>query len=279
MIAGVPDLTPLRSSFTIALLSAAWLLFILPETGSALEYEQAYGSYRAAVAERDLDTALIYARRAHRLASEELGGSHEETGVLAYNLGALNYQLKRYRDSVSPLEQAVKIYRENHGKWAEKNLLPVRKLAMAQLALGNLPEAERHYVRTMEILEKHRGRNNPEIAEILLHLMPLARTLEEPKRVRTYGLRALHILGQTPTRKKLEVGEIHVNLAASAMMLGDAGEANRHLGWALEIFEAELPADDRELKEFYRFAAGAYEQLGRTKSARALRRKFQEFEP
>ena len=93
---------------------------------SALEHQVAYRDYRAALIAQDFETALIYARKGHAFALRELGLRNAQTGVLAYNLGAVSYRLERYRDGLPPLLEAEKTYAENYGLDSTKNLRPIR---------------------------------------------------------------------------------------------------------------------------------------------------------
>ena len=245
-----------------------------PEPG----YKAAYQDYRNALIAQDFETALIYARKGHALALRDLGLRHAQTGVLAYNLGAVSYRLKRYRDALAPLLEAEQTYAENYGLDSKKNLLPVRKLAATSQALGNWPEAERYSVRAMEIIEAERGRTAPEITEILLDLTKITQNLGQAKRMRTYANRALYNMHQSEDPKALAIGHAYITLATAEIMLGDAVGVNKSLDRAIEIYEIHFSADDAQLLGLYAFAAETFEQTGRTGSARKYRRRLNDSE-
>ena len=69
--------------------------------------------------------------------------------------------------------------------------------------------SERAYVRAIQIIEGSRGRDDPQIADILGQLLRVASELGQPKRVRSYGLRALNILSKTEGADPTKAAWIH----------------------------------------------------------------------
>jgi tetratricopeptide (TPR) repeat protein len=251
-----------------------------PETASApeAEYQIAYSKYRKAVAEKDLQKALIYARKSHELAVRDLGPRNARTGVLAYNLGAVSFRLERYVDALGPLREAEATYLENYGADSSKNLLPVRKLADAYGALRVWPQAERYSIRAMEIVETNQGRTAPEITEILMELTQITQSMGHAKRMRSYANRALYNLHQDEDTKTMAIGHAYISLATAELMLGDASASHKSLDRALEIYEIHLSPDDPKLLDLYAFAAEAFERTGRATKARKYRRKLEDAE-
>ena len=117
-----------------------------------------------------------YARRSLDLATEELGPQHPKTAVLSYNLAAVSFQLERYGDAIPLLEQTIRLNELNYGARCAQNIRPTRKLARAYRAMDRYPQAERTSVRAIELIERHRGRNEEEIADILYDLVAIATT-------------------------------------------------------------------------------------------------------
>ncbi len=241
---------------------------------SALEHQVAYRDYRAALIAQDFETALIYARKGHAFALRDLGLRNAQTGVLAYNLGAVSYRLERYRDGLPPLLEAEKTYAENYGLDSTKNLLPIRKLASTYEALGNWPEAERYSVRAIEIIEAEQGRTAKEITEILMDLTQITQHLGEAKRMRSYANRALYNMHQGEDSNALAIGHAYISLTTAEIMLGDALAANKSLDRAIEIYESQMPPEDPRLLRLYAFAADTFDQTGRPGSARKYRRRI-----
>ncbi len=251
-------------------------LLLAPNSGRAEAYADAYKSYRAAIKEKDLEKALIYARKAHQAAQLELELEDAQRGVLAYNLGAVSHRVRRYRDALPPLQEAATRYAAAYGPESEKNLAPLRQLARTYQALGNWHEAERQWVRAISIVEAHRGRTAQGVTEILMALSEVAHQLDAPKRMRSYSQRALYNLYQGSDPTSLEVGHAHINLAKASILLGDASETNKNLDRAIAIYEIHLPRDSPELIDLYAFAAEAFEKTGRSTAARKYRRKVKE---
>ncbi len=262
------------SALCVALAMGALLL--APHSGRAETYADAYKKYRAAIEEKDLEKALIYAQKAHQAARSERGLEDTQRGVLAYNLGAVSFRVKRYRDALPPLQEAVAVYAAAHGAESEKNLPPLRQLAKTHQALGNWREAERHWVRALSIIEVSQGRTAQEVTEILMRLSEVARQLDAPKRMRSYSQRALYNFYQGDDPTALEVGHAHVNLATASILLGDASGTNKNLDRAIAIYETHLPPGSPELIDLYAFAAEAFENTGRSTAARKYRRKVRE---
>ena len=256
-----------------------WLSIAVAGPAPGETYRDAYGRYKAALIAGDIETALLYARKGHGLAVESLGPNAAQTGVLAYNIGAVSYRLKRFRDAYTPLQEAVSTYAKTHGADSPKNILPLRKLADTCAALEKWSEAERHAVRAMEIIEGERGRSDPEVTEILMDLIHLARSLEQPNRMRGYSLRALANLRKSGEPDALDIGHVHVSLATAEMLRGEASATNKSLDRALEIYELRLAPDDASLLSLYSFAADAFEQTGRPRAARKYRRRLKEAQP
>jgi len=278
---GYRERVTLRES-TLGALLLLVLLVLAPPAAPASEekpaYQMAYDRYKAALLERDLETALIHARKSHTLAVEAIGPRSPQTGVLAYNLGAVRFSLERYRDAVPALEEALAIYTANNGPASEKNFLPLRKLGQTHLELENWETAERYLVRAMGIIEETRGRTDPQITEILLDLTEIARNLDHAKRMRSYAMRALYNLHQGENPKALEVGHVYVSLATAEMLLGNASGTNKSLDRAIAIYEIHLTLKDPELRALYAFAADAFDQTGRESAARKYRRRLKEDE-
>ena len=241
-------------------------------------YRTAYARYKEALAEKDLEKALLYARKAHSLANEELGARDAKTAVLSYNLGAVSFELTRYRDALPPLQEAVSVYVEVYGPESEKNLMPLDKLAETTKALGDLPQAERHWTRSIEILEIKNPRTSPEVTAILFELLDVAQDLGEAKRMRSYAKRILYNLDAAGDSDSLEMGGVHISLAMAEILLGNAIGTNKNLERAIEIYEMRLPPNDSKLLELYAFAAEAFDQTGRPTAARKCRRKLRESE-
>lgn len=238
------------------------------------EYKVAYQDYRAALVAKDFEMALIYARKGHAFALRDLGLRNAQTGVLAYNLGAVSYRLERYRDGLPPLLEAEKTYAENYGLDSTKNLLPIRKLASTYEALGNWPEAERYSVRAIEIIEAKQGRTAHEITEILMNLTQITQHLGEAKRMRSYAHRALYNMHQGEDSEALAIGHAYISLTTAEIMLGDALAANKSLDRAIEIYESQMPPEDPRLLRLYAFAADTFDKTGRPESARKYRRRI-----
>lgn len=251
-------------------------LALSPAALGAESYADAYASYRAAIKDRDLEMALIYATKAHQAAQSVAELEDAQRGVLAYNLGAVSYQVKRYRDALPPLQEAAALYAAAYGRESEKNLAPLRQLAKTHKALRNWREAERHWVRAISIIEVEQGRTAPDVTEILMELSEVARQLDAPKRMRAYSQRALYNLSLGDDPDALEVGHAHVNLATASILLGDASETNKNLDRALAIYETQLSPKSPQLLDLYAFAAEAFEKTGRTTAARKYRRKLKE---
>jgi tetratricopeptide (TPR) repeat protein len=268
----------LKASTRFALAVLALVLVPLPGPSETADYREAYESYVAALQEKDLEKALIYARKSHDLAAAELGLRHARTGVLAYNLGAVRYNLDRYRDALPALQEAVATYAKNYGPESKKNVLALRKLGLTHMELENWSEAERYSVQAIAILEAERGRTDPAITDILLDLTEIARNLQHAKRMRSYAMRALYNLRQGDDPDALGVGHVYVSLATAEMLLGNASATNKSLDRALEIYEIHLTLEDPQLRALYTFAADAFERTGRSSAARKYRRRLKENE-
>lgn len=262
---------------TIALIFA---LTTLPAVALSAEESpdlaSAYAQYKAAIAQEDYETALIYARKADTAARKSLEGEDDKAGVIAYNLGAVNYHLERYRDSVEPLQRATEIYGKVYGPDAPENLVPVRKLGMAYAALADWPRAEKRLLQAVSIIELQQGREAEPIADLLIELVKTAQQQEAFRRSRNYGQRALYILDRSGKTRSHRSGRIHIDLVTAALQLGDGRGANQHMGWAIEIYEENFPERDPERKAVYRMAADVYAQTGKDPSARKYRRRAAE---
>lgn len=251
-----------------------------PEDASelSLAIRETYLEYKTAREERRLADALRAARKAYELALEELGDRHPQTGILAYNAGYTCLQLDRYGDAVSLLEQAVKIYQAAHGPQALVVAKPYRRLGQAYRAVGRPNDAERAYTRSIQIIEKHKGRDVEEIAHILYAMVPVAGTLGERQRVRSYGLRAIAIYSETRGPDDLRVAMLHDALARNAIAEGDFNAFQKHLEVATRIYEEKLPAGHAKPMSLYEFAAEAYKAVGMTGRAYRYRKKLAESE-
>lgn len=235
----------------------------------------AYARYKDAIAQQDYETALVYARKVDRAAARELGADDPKTGVLAYNLGAVHYQLERYRDAIEPLERAAGIYHMKYGPDAPENLVPIRKLGLAYQALEDWPRAEQTYLQAVSIIEADQGREAEPIADLLIQLIEVAEQQKKFSRARNYGRRALYILDRAGKTRGVRSGRVHVDLVTAEMQLGDATGANKHMGRAIEIYEENFAVQAPELKAVYLIAAKVYAQTGKDPAARKYRRRAQ----
>ena len=116
--------------------TAIWALLILSALGSVNaqeieEWKEHYRLYEKAVEEENLESAVVYARRASLASNRERGIQDRQSGVLAYNLGVVNFELGRYGDAADALEQALSSYRTHYGAADLKTTTPLVKLAAA----------------------------------------------------------------------------------------------------------------------------------------------------
>lgn len=263
----------LAHRFALLLLTASAVALACPGARAA-DYTEQYERYREAVAAKDLESAVVHARRALLAATRELGPQAEQTGVLAYNLGAVNYQLGRYADAAKALEQAIPVYESVYGPSSEQLTKPLVKLAGSHQELEHWDRAERLYVRASSILIEKRGRKDPEVGLILGQLMQVAAGIDDPKRVRSYGLRSLAALDGTDQGDPIALANIHVTVAGAEMRLGDARQARRHTERAVELYESRYERTDPQMLRIYGFAADVFEQTGKESTARKYRRRI-----
>ncbi len=255
----------------------ALTVFLLcsPGHGGAEELGSAYARYQRAVADGRLEEALTHARRSLDLALQAPETDERRLGILTHNVGMLNVRLGRYADAITILGQALAIYRTVHGEWAEQTLIPLRALAKAQQAIQRWPEAERSYARAIEIIERSRGRDDVEIADIAVQLGLVADALGAHQRVQTYGRRAIDIYRKVRGENDLQIARIHLRLASNEITRGDLRTARDHLDAAVPIFESQLPSGDPRLAEVYTFLIDGYRQVGKPGKVRKYRKKLQ----
>jgi len=244
-------------------------------TARAAEYADHYQRYQEAIEAKDLESAVVHARRAYLAAVRERGPADEYTGVLAYNLGVVNLELGRYRDATVAFEKALPVYEAVHGADSERIVLPLTKLAAAHQALEEWDAAERSYVRATRIIEKTRGDDDPALAGLFGQLALVADGLGEPKRMRAYGLRALAVAHRGEA-DPISVANLHLSVARAEMLIGDVRQAKRHTDVAVELYEKNSPPRDPQLIKVYGFAADIYEHYGKDYTARKYRRKVEE---
>jgi tetratricopeptide (TPR) repeat protein len=269
---------PRRIALLVALIGV-----LAPATTPAAEpaadassYQSAYQSYRQAVEEHDLESAVVHARRAYKRGRKQLGPDDLQTGTLAFNLGAVSLRLSRYRDAIDPLEDASRIYAIHYGPDDEHLVPPERLLGEASQGLERWDSAERHYVRAVDIVERTRGREDPELGALLIELVRVADELGEHQRTRAYGYRAIHVLTKTRPDDPTPLGLLHVRLAGNELRLGDAKQAAKHMDIAIEILKERLKEDDPRWGPVYVVAAQTYAYVGKPSSARKYKRQASE---
>ncbi len=231
--------------------------------------------YQAALEARDLESALIHARDAAQYASNELGARHARTGILMYNLGAVQLRLEHNRDASTTLRKAVSIYRAAYGKDAPETIGPYDKLGLAFEAQGELGPAERAYAEILRLVELDSPGDHAEIARVLVRLASVAEALEERSRVRNYGLRAIRALEADTEDRSLEIGMMHLRLAKNELERGDGRLALKHMEAATPLYEDRLEATDRQLIAYYSFMAQAYDLLGKHSTARKYEKRLE----
>jgi len=273
----VADRHRMRSLRPRALACVLPLGLVLASSGSGeadvMKHQVAYGQYHEALEARDLTRALRHARDAYELAVSELGPRDFQTGILAYNLGAIYLELDYDRDALKTLSIALPIYDAENGPRSPKNLSLRLKLADANQRLERWQEAERHYVGAIRIIEEERGRDEDEIGVILVELGMVATELQQYKRVRSYGLRALHIFEETRGENEPKLGILHLRLARNELELGDASQALRHLRRGEEIIETGLDAGNPQLAGLYDYMAEIAVAAGKPGLSRGYRKK------
>lgn len=271
----------------LLLLALSWTL--LPTNVRAVEsgvaggpdanvqrHRDAYKRYLEEVADNDFQSAGVHARRAYQMATQDLGPDDLQTGILAYNVGAISLRMQRYRDAVEPLEHALRVYHIHYGEFDEKNVAAERLLGDASWGLDQWPKSERHYVRAIEIIERARGRDDPELGQLLIDLVRVTDALEEYKRCRSYGRRAIHVFAKTSQDDPKALGLLHIRLAGNELRLGDARQAIRHIEAGLEILENRLPQDDPRWGRIYVLASRTYGYVGKSSTARNYKYKARE---
>jgi tetratricopeptide (TPR) repeat protein len=265
----VPRSFPL--SPTPLLLIPVALLGLAVASAQAGEQSDQYELYKQAIAAGDLESAVVHARNAYQAAERERGPKDEQTGILAFNLGVVSFELGRYRDSQVALAKAVPIYQTAYGPQDERLIVPLAKLAEAHQALEEWAAAERFYVRAIQIIESKRGRDDLQLGLILGQLAQVAEGLGESKRVRSYGLRAISILTKLDVDDPIAIANLHVPVAHAELVLGNAREARKHTERAVELYESVLARNDPSMLRVYTFAAEIYERTGKDSTARKYR--------
>ncbi|MCH2187575.1 tetratricopeptide repeat protein [Myxococcota bacterium] len=193
-----------------------WLgSFALPLSASqAEEWETHYKLYLSAIKENDLNAAVIHARRASLASNRERGAREKQSGVLAYNLGVVNLELGRYGDAAQALQEALLTYEELYGPNEIQTAKPLIQLATARKGLRQWTPAEKDYVRALQILTSHQSEENDlKKGLVLVQLTQVAEALGDPKRIRSYGLRALSALRKSGRRDSVAVANLHVAVA------------------------------------------------------------------
>lgn len=244
-----------------------------PEQAKHADY---YARYSKAIEANDLEGAVVYARRALRASERERGPADPQTGVLAYNLGVVNFELGRYRDAAAALRQALPIYEAVHGVDSEKYTKPLIKLAASHQQLEEWASAERLYVQASDILIALRGRDDETVGLILGQLTQVASGLDDPTRVRSYGLRSLAILSRVEEPDPIAVANLHIAIAGAEMQLGEPRKGRKHTERAVELYEGEFEENDPRMLGVYEFASRIYDQTGREATARKYRRRIKD---
>ena len=259
-----------------------WALLILSALGSVNaqeieEWKEHYRLYEKAVEEENLESAVVYARRASLASNRERGTQDRQSGVLAYNLGVVNFELGRYGDAADALEQALSSYRTHYGATDLKTTTPLVKLAAARQALKQWVPAEKQYVQALQILDKNpSAKNDLQAGLILAQLTQIAEGLNDPRRTRSYGLRGLSQIRKSEHRDSIAAANLHVSVARAELQLGNIAEARKHTARAVVLYEEQLPDGDSRLMGVYGFAASVYEQTGKNSTARKYRRRIQQ---
>jgi len=262
-----------RSLALLPLIAILTALPVAPAVAQAGQtYKGEYALYKEAMAARDISKAMRHARRAYQLAETQLEPGSKTLAVLAFNLGAIYFELDRFRDAVGTLEEAVPLYGAFYGQRAVESLPPILKLARSYQQLYQWEASERAYVRAIQIIEGSRGRDDPQIADILGQLLRVASELGQPKRVRSYGLRALNILSETEGADPTQAAWIHLDLARNELEHGDYATGRKHIQAAVPILEEGLSPSDPKLGEAYDFLSKFYEAVGRDGVSRRYRK-------
>ena len=242
----------------------------------AEEWQPHYELYLSAVKENDLDAAVIHARRASLASNRERGLRDKQSGVLAYNLGVVNLELGRYGDAARALQEALLTYEELYGPDHIQITKPLTQLASAHKGLRQWTPSEKEYVRSLQILKSNPSEeNNLKAGLVLVQLTQVAEAIGDPKRIRSYGLRALSELRKSGHSDSIAGANLHVAVAGAEIQLGNGSEARKHMERAMTIYEDQLEPNDPQMIGIYEFAATLYEQTGRTSTARKYRRRVE----
>ncbi|MDG2051308.1 MAG: tetratricopeptide repeat protein [Myxococcota bacterium] len=256
-----------------------WLVSLgLPFAASQAEdWETHYGLYLKAIKENDLNAAVIHARRASLESNRERGPRDPQSGVLAYNLGVVNLELGRFSDSARALQEALLTYEELYGRDDVRVTKPLIQLATARKGLRQWTPAEKDYVRALQILRSKKSQENDLTAGlVLVQLTQVAEAINDPKRIRSYGLRSLSQLRKSGNQDSIAVANLHVAVAGAEIQLGNGSEARKHMERAMALYEDQLDPNDPQFIGIYEFAARLYEQTGKTSTARKYRKRVQQ---
>ena len=242
----------------------------------AEEWQPHYELYLTAIKENDLEAAVIHARRASLASNRERGLRDKQSGVLAYNLGVVNLELGRYGDAARALQEALLTYEELYGPDHIQITKPLTQLASAHTGLRQWTPSEKEYVRSLQILRSNPSKENDlKAGLILVQLTQVAEAIGDPKRIRSYGLRALSELRKSGHQDSIAVANLHVAVAGAEIQLGKGSEARKHMERAMTLYEDQLAPDDPQMIGIYEFAATLYEQTGRASTARKYRRRVE----
>lgn len=182
---------------------------------------------------------------------------------------------QREADAVPLYEQAIADYESLQPPAEEISAQLRNNLAMIYKGLGKFALAEQHYLKALEILEKHAGVEPEAVAALYNNLGGLYYTAgfaEQAKDMFTQGLNArLELLGDTHP----DVAQSYSNLATVCHELGDNEAAEAHFEESLRILELNLRTEAGSYEEVAGDYLSLLEMLGDERKAASLRKRMQ----
>jgi len=251
-----PHRSPIRTS-ACALVALVALALASPSQASVEDIQAKYQESAEAMRAGDYAKAAALSGEALAMSEKEFGKDHPQTGILAYNTGALYVTAKNWAQARPVLETALASYSAAHGESSPKLIPVIDKLVETYRALAQLEPASEVLERKLAIVEKVSGEESKEAADALRDVAATNGLRGRYKLSRRQLRKAMRIYEGTVGKESAEMGQATMALGMNELFDPELGasklDAGRRIKEGVEILEKAYPPGSQELIQLYTF--------------------------
>lgn len=182
--------------------------YVYAQTDEKTILKQTNQSFIAAYQKRDFKEAEKFALEAINLSLQIFGNESIETAIAYKNLGVLFQDQNKFEQSIEYLEKSQNIFETNSVLNAQYLVDIYKTLAISYTLAGKLLEADKNYLKNLEITEKTYGRDSKQTLNSIFNLAEFYADQKDFDKANPYYLRSYELVVKNYGKDSPELDKI-----------------------------------------------------------------------